>query len=318
MRNSMKAWQFDRYGAPDVMRLVDRTIPEPTAGEVLIKVLASGVNPSDVKNVSGHFKSTLPRVPGRDFAGVIVGGNRDNEEVWGSAPGFGVVRDGTHREYVVLPSDWISKKPSALSMEQAAAVGVPWLAAWTSLVAIGKLQAGESLLMTGVSGSVGNAATQIAHELKARVIGVDRSSDNPSGADELIDTTKADLTSEAHRLTDGKGVDMVLDAVGGALFEPCIRALRKGGRQVAMSSSPQVVSFNLVDFYHNTARLLGMDTMALSGPEVAGILNHLAGGFDSGAYRPPGVRTWPFDRTIDAYQAASQPGQRAKHVLVTA
>lgn len=313
---TMQAWQFEQYGTPDVMRQVERPLPTPAANEVLIKVLAAGVNPSDVKNVSGHFKSTLPRVPGRDFAGIIVGGDREGEAVWGSAPGFGVTRDGSHQAYLALPSNWVSRKPSALGMEQAAAIGVPWLAAWTSLVKIGRLQAGETLLITGASGAVGNAAIQIAHARNARVIGVDRHDGNPSGADALINTTRSDLATEAHALTDGKGVDMVLDAVGGPLFEACLKSLRKGGRQIAMASNPQAVNFNLVDFYHNTARLLGMDTMALTGPEVADILNHLADGFERGTYRPPAVQSWPFERAVDAYMAVSQPGPRAKHVLV--
>lgn len=315
--DTMKAWEFARYGTPEVLRLVERPMPAPAAGDVLVQVLASGVNPSDVKNVGGHFKSTLPRVPGRDFAGVIVRGDgRDGEEVWGSAPGFGVARDGTHQQYIALPSAWVAHRPRTLPVERAAAVGVPWLAAWISLVTAGQLRAGETLLVTGVAGAVGNAATQIAHALQARVIGVDRSSVNPSGADALIDSTKADVTAEARRLTDGKGVDMVLDAVGGPLFEACLRSLRKNGRQVAMASSPQVVSFNLVDFYHRGTRLLSADTMSLDGAEIVGILDRLARGFESGAYRAPKVQTWPFERAIDAYFAVAGPGQGVKQVLV--
>lgn len=315
--STMQAWCFKQYGAPSALELQTHERPRSGPGEVLVKVLAAGINPSDVKNISGHFKSTLPRVPGRDFAGVIVGGDRDGEEVWGSAPGFGVTRDGSHQQYLVLPSAWVSRKPKALGMEQAAAIGVPWLAAWTSLVTIGRLQEGETLLITGVSGSVGSAATQIAHQRKARVIGVDRSSANPSGADALIDTTGGvDLADEARGLTDGQGVDMVLDAVGGRLFEACLKALHKGGRQVAMASTPQVVNFNLVDFYHNTSRLFGMDTMALTGPEVAAILDGLAPGFESGAYRAPSVQTWPFAQAIGAYEAVTKPGLGVKHVLV--
>ena len=73
--NTMRAWRFDHYGTPDVMSLRELPMPVPGPGEVLVKVLASGVNPSDAKNVSGHFKAPLPRVPGRDFAGVIVAGD---------------------------------------------------------------------------------------------------------------------------------------------------------------------------------------------------------------------------------------------------
>ncbi|MEY2341703.1 zinc-binding alcohol dehydrogenase family protein [Acidithiobacillus sp. IBUN Pt1247-S3] len=313
--DTSKAWRFDRYGDPSVMQLVERPRPQPGPGEVLIKVLAAGVNPSDVKNVSGHFQSTLPRVPGRDFAGVIVGGAREGEEVWGSGPGFGVTRDGVHQEYITMPEAWLARRPPGLPAEVAAAAGVPWLAAWSALITQGKLQAGQTVLVTGISGSVGSAATQIAHQLNARVIGVGRSSANPSGADVVIDTTTQDLVTEVRALTERRGVDLVLDAVGGPMFEPCLRTLCHGGRQIAIASNPQVVSFNLVDFYHNSAQLAGVDTMALSGPEVASILSQLSEGFATGRYHTPTIQTWAFEQTIDAYSAVLAAGQPIKHVL---
>jgi NADPH:quinone reductase len=314
--SQMNALRFDRYGAPDVMQFVELPRPQPGAGEVRIKVLASGVNPSDVKNVAGHFKAPLPRVPGRDFAGIIVdGAGREGEEVWGSGPGFGVARDGAHAEYVTMPSAWVTRKPANLSMQQAAAIGVPWLAAWSALVTAGDLREGETSLVTGVSGAVGHAATQIAHARSARVIGASTSSANPSGADAVIDTTRQDLEHEVLALTDGRGVDLVLDAVGGTLFEPCLKSLCRGGRQIAIASNLQVVSFNLVDFYHRSARLIGVDTMALSGEGIAAIMDHLREGFDTGNYQLPAVQTWPFEQALAAYDAVLTSRQRVKHVL---
>lgn len=314
--DTMQAWRFDRYGTPDVMSLRELPMPVPGPGEVLIKVLASGVNPSDAKNVSGHFKAPLPRVPGRDFAGLIVAGDgREGEEVWGSGPGFGVARDGAHAQYLAMPSAWVVAKPAHLDMAQAAAIGVPYLAAWSSLVTAGALKENETVLVTGVSGAVGRAAVQIAHRLGARVIGAGISGANPSQADAIVSTKQDGWVEAVRALTDGRGVDLVLDAVGGALFEPCLASLRHGGRQVAIASNPQQVSFNLVDFYHRGARLLGVDTMALSGEEIAAIMRQLRDGFEDGSYRPPGVQAWPFDRAVAAYQAVLGSGQPVKHVL---
>jgi NADPH:quinone reductase-like Zn-dependent oxidoreductase len=313
----MKAWHFERYGAPDVMVLVDRPMPDPGPGEVLVQVLASGINPSDVKNVSGHFKSPLPRVPGRDFAGVVIAGaGREGEEVWGSAPGAGVVRDGTHAEYLVLPSAWVGRKPVSLDMAQAAAIGVPYLAAWSALVTAGGIQAGETALITGVAGAVGRAATQIAHWRKARVIGAGTTLDNPAGADAVIDTTTQDLPRTVRELTGGRGADLALDVVGGALFEPVSQSLRHGGRQIAIASHPQVVSFNLVDFYHGLKQLVGVDTMSLTGEEIAATLTGLVPGFEQGALTPPTVQTWPFAEAVSAYEAVAKGSGRAKQVLV--
>jgi NADPH2:quinone reductase len=313
----MKVWQFAQYGAPSVLTLQERPVPTPGSRDVLIEVRASGINPSDVKNVAGHFKSPLPRVPGRDYAGVIAAGDGpEGDEVWGSGPGFGVARDGAHAQYIVLSSDWISRKPHNLSMAQAAAIGVPYLAAWSALVDAGDIQSGETMLVTGVSGAFGNAAVQIAHARGARVIGADRSPENPSGADAMIDTTKQNLAEAAFALTDGRGADLALDTVGGALFEASLNSLRIGGRQVAIASNPQVVSFNLVDFYHGLKRLIGVDTLKLGGEQIAAILDRLRDGFENGTLQPPSIKTWPFERAVEAYEAVERRDPPGKHVLV--
>ena len=314
--SKMKVWSFDHYGPPTVLELRERDIPTPQKGEVLVKIVATAINPSDVANLAGHFKAVLPRVPGRDFAGVIAGGDGpQGEQIWGSGPGWGVTKDGVHAEYIVMPAAWISAKPKGMSMEEAAAVGVPYLAAWSALVTAGNIQPGESVLVTGVSGAVGRAATQIAHWKGARVIGASRSLDNPSGADAMIDTTKQSLTKEVLALTGGKGAHLALDTVGGPLFEPCLSALRLGGRQMAIASHPPVVSFNLVDFYHGQKSLIGVDTMGISGLEMAHLMNQLRQGFEEGALVAPQVQTWDFEDAPRAYETVSKGGNNKKQVL---
>lgn len=314
----MKALQFGTYGPPDVLTIKEIPKPEPRKGDVLIQIKATAINPSDVKNVAGHFKSSLPRVPGRDYAGVVVAGDAEKGlEVWGSGAGFGVPRDGAHAEYVVVPSDWIAQKPPQLSMEQAAAIGVPYLTAWSTLLVAGNVQAGETVLIIGVSGAVGRAATQIAHWKKARVIGAATNSNNPSNADVIIDTTAVDLVQEVHALTDGKGADLVLDAVGGAMFEPSLKALRYGGLQIAISSAKdRRVSFDLVDFYHNGSRLIGVDTMKLTGREIASLMNELRTGFQEGYLQAPAITTWPLERAVEAYKAVGRGGLSTKQILI--
>jgi NADPH2:quinone reductase len=314
---SMKALRFDKYGPPSVLSLGEIAVPDPAPGEALIAVYAAAVNPSDVGNVAGAFGASLPRVPGRDFAGRVVAGEGwEGKEVWGSGAGFGVIRDGAHAQYFVLPIDELSEKPPHLSMEEAATVGVPYLAAWSALAEAADLQAGETVLITGASGAVGHAATQIAHWKKAKVIGADRSR-RSSEADVSIDTADKDLPSEVLALTDGKGVDLVLDAVGGPLFELCLKSLRRGGRQVAMTSvGRRRVEFDLIDFYHNQQHLIGIDTMKLTGPEIARLMNELRTGFEQGHLRPPAVAAWPLDRAVAAYEAVKQGGTQTKQVLL--
>ncbi len=314
----MKALQFSAYGPPAVLTITEIPKPEPRRGEVLIQIKATAINPSDVKNVAGHFKASLPRVPGRDYAGVVAGGDAEKGlEVWGSGAGFGVVRDGAHTEYIVVPADWIAQKPLQLSMEQAAAIGAPFLAAWSALVVVGNVQAGEAVLIVGVSGAVGRAATQIAHWKKALVIGASTNLDNPSRADAIINTATQDLPWEVRALTSGKGADLVLDAVGGPMFEPSLKSLRYGGRQIAISSTKdRRVSLDLIEFYHNGSRLLGVDTMKFTGTEIADLMNDLRAGFQGGYLQAPPIRTWPLERGVEAYELVENGGAPTKHVLI--
>ncbi len=227
-----------------------------------------------------------------------------------------MTRDGAHAEYVVAPADALSEKPTNLSMEQAASVGVPFVVAWWSLVHAAELQTGETALIVGASGAVGRAATQIVHGRHGRVIGADRGSANLSGADVRINTSSQDLPHEAMAATDGKGVDVVLNAVGGPLFEPALLSMRQGGRNVAIASIGEPrVSFNLMDFYHNQSRILGVDSMKFSAEQIAGIMRELKPRFEAGDFAPGEVQTWPLDQGIAAYEAAAKSGSPRKHVL---
>lgn len=284
---------------------------------VLVEVRASAVNPSDVKNVAGGFNASMPRVPGLDYAGIVVAGDGwIGKEVWGSGAGFGVTRDGTHAAFLVVQSDWLSEKPSRLSMEEAAAVGVPYLAAWSALVEAADILGGETVLVTGVSGAVGRAATQIAPWKGAKVIGAEIS-DKPSDADMFINAKGKDLSTEIKALTDGKGVDLVLDAVGGQMFEPALKSLRPGGRQVAIASAGnRRVEFDLIDFYHDLRRLIGVDTMKLAGKDIARIMDGLRSGFEEGHLKPSPVKTWRFQQAIDAYSIVERGNSSTKHILL--
>ena len=317
----MKALRFDRYGDPSVLSLIDRDPPALNAGEVLVKVEAAAINPSDLRIVEGLFDSPLPRTPGRDFAGTVVAGDGPEGQalmgraVWGSGPSFGIRNDGAHAEYFVARADWLSAKPTSLSMAGAASVGVPFITAWSALVTEGRIQAGETILIIGAAGAVGRAATQIAHWKGARVIPAIRAKGPvPEGT---IDTLTQDIPAAVRALTDGHGAELVLDCVGGPLFEPSLLSLREGGRHmVIVSKGLRRVTFDLTDFYHNKLHIHGVDSLGLSGTEIAAIMDQLAPGFESGALRPFATTEWPLSRAREAYEAAHKDGAAAKHVLL--
>jgi NADPH:quinone reductase-like Zn-dependent oxidoreductase len=227
-----------------------------------------------------------------------------------------VTRDGTHAQYVVVDLRSLSEKPSLLSMEEASSVGVAYLAAWSALVRAADIQAGETLLVTGVLGAVGRAAIQIAHWKGARVIGADIF-DKPSEADVFVNSKTEDLSVQVKALTDGKGADLVLDTVGGPMFEPSLKSLRLGGRQVAIASYGNGhVEFNLIEFYHNLLRLIGVDTFKLTSPEIAKIMDDLRIGFEERQLRPPPIQTWTLGQASDAYAAVEKGATSSKNVLL--
>ncbi|HEX3665893.1 MAG TPA: zinc-binding alcohol dehydrogenase family protein [Rhizomicrobium sp.] len=315
MLTSMKALRFALYGPPSVLTLDTRGKPSPGSNEALVQIHAAAINPSDVKNVAGAFKGPLPRTPGRDYAGVVVEGAGKGREIWGSGAAFGVSRDGSHAQYVVMPEQWLSDRPRNITMAEASAIGVPFLTAWNGLVDAAGVKAGETVLVTGAAGAVGRAVIQIAHWKGARVIGADIA-DRVSESDVLVNIRVMDMVEEVRAATADKGVDIVFDAVGGALFEPCLRSLRLGGRQITITSvGERRVSFDLLDFYHNRSLLIGVDSLKLEGPEIARIFDAVRPGFESGQLKPFPVQTWAFDKAIEAYSAAAKGGA-VKHVLL--
>jgi NADPH2:quinone reductase len=310
--------RFSTFGAPSVLRMEELAIPEPAEGEALVQVKAAAINPSDYKNLAGLFKdTTLPRTPERDFAGIVIRGKvLEGQAVWGSPPKLGSVRDGSHAQYVVVPTEFLFPKPKSLTMVQAAAIGVPFITAWASVVRAARIQPGETILIVGAAGAVGQAATQIANWKEARVIAAAMSSDPLPGADAVINTKTEDLRKRILELTNGVGVDAVFDTVGGPMFEPSLRSLRLGGRQVAITSTGDSrVSFNLVDFYHNRSQLMGVDSNGLTSQEVTEIAAGLTTGFESNALKPPPIEAIPFENAVASYEKVAAGKAKLKQVL---
>ena len=272
-------------------------VPDPivTRGEAKIKVLASSVNPSDVKNIQGKMQGTiLPRIPGRDFAGIVVDGpaNLLGAEVWGTGGDVGFTRDGAHAEFIVVPVESVTPKPHSLSFEQAACVGVNFVTAYLGLVTRANLQPGETLLVTGATGGVGSAVLQLGQSLKARLIAVDRKPFEPAAFEGLellghVNTSKLALGDAVRQITNRNGVDVAFDCVGGEFFEPVLSSLRHSGRHIAITSvGTRRVSFDLLDFYHRSLTLFGVDSRAFTVTDCSKLLAAIAPEFEAGRLKP--------------------------------
>jgi NADPH:quinone reductase-like Zn-dependent oxidoreductase len=319
----VRALRFERFGDLADLDLADVPKPEPRAGEVLVAVRASSVNPSDVKNVLGKMEgTTLPRIPGRDFAGVVIAGPPAlvGATVWGAGGETGFDRDGTHAEFVVLPEDGVSRAPANLAFDEAAACGVNFVTAWAGVHDALRLGAGETILVTGSAGGVGSSVVQLARWMGARSIGLDR---RPPGDDvpaalrpDVSLQISSDTVAAVKLATRGRGVDAVFDTVGEPLFETCLAALAPHGRYVIIASAgARRASFDILDFYHKSLTLTGVDSRAIASPAAARILDRLRPGFESGALQPPFIAE-RFDLTdgVAAYRSAAA-GTRGKVIL---
>jgi NADPH:quinone reductase-like Zn-dependent oxidoreductase len=309
----MKAIRFSTFGSPDALEYVDVPTPERDGDSAIVKIVSASVNPSDVKNVSGHFEHTaLPRIPGRDFSGVVVDGPPDwiGVDVWGTGGDIGFTRDGTHAQFIRIPAAALSRKPANLSHEEASAIGVNFVVAWLGTVDYAQLREGETIAVIGAGGGVGGAVTQIAKARGARVIAVDRHPPRPdSPAGRLIDhyvPLDASAVETVKTLTGG-GADVVYDTVGGVAFETALGLVRRRGRVVEISATGRRrVEFDLIDFYHNETQLFGADSAKLGVAESARLMNALVDGFESGKLAPPVIAArFGLDAAHEAYRAVA-------------
>jgi len=323
----MQAILIERFGDPSELRPQEVPRPEPAEGEVLLEVHAAAVNRSDVLNARGSFPfTTLPRIPGRDFAGVVVEGPQElvGTEVWGTGGGeLGFIRDGSHARYLAVPRNAVVPKSETLSLEEVAASGLAYVTAGSALVELAGVSAGETILVTGAAGGVGSAAAMIARWKGARVIGAikdesERAMAERAGVEVTVDTSRENVTDAVLAATDGGGADLVLDAVGGPLFEPAMNSLGEKGRMVVITTTPgmQHVSFNLFDFYRKGLRLFGLMTSFLDTEKSASVLRDLGPGFDVGALRAPAIaERYPLEQAGTAY-ARVESGEVAGRVLL--
>lgn len=320
----MRALRFDTFGPPSVLRLVD--LPDPKAGDgfAVVRVTGASINPSDVKNVGGVMEgTTLPRTPGRDFAGVVEQGPLEwlGREIFGTGGDIGFTVDGSHAEAIVLPVTALTPKPARMSAAQAASVGVTSVVAWMGLVEYATLERGESVAIIGVGGGVGTAVAQIARLRGASpIVGVDvKPPESGSPAERAIDhfvPSDEHLTEGIREATRGSGANVIFDAVGGIMFEPALNSLAHRGRLVEIAATGRArVEFDLRNFYHNEGRIIGADSRKLDASASARRLAAMLTAFESGAILPPPIdQLVPLDRGVEAYERVAS-GARARFVL---
>ncbi len=239
----MKAIRFHQYGDAGVLRYEDAPKPQVGLDELLIRVHSAGVNPADWQFRQGYYKDFAPRplpfIPGWDVAGMV---EAVGAQVTRFKPGDAVFamadmsRNGAYAEYIAVCADHVAPAPRAIPLQQAAAVPLAALTAWSALFAHGALAPGQSVLVHAGAGGVGLFAVQLAHHAGARVLATASAANHELlrrfGADEVIDYRGENLALRA------TGMDLVIDTVGGEMREQSWKLLRPGGLLAGVAMPP--------------------------------------------------------------------------------
>ena len=310
----MKALQFDQTGDLSSLRFVDVPTPVPGADEVLVQIKAAGLNPSDVKNVLGRFPyTTLPRVPGRDFAGVVVEGPQAmiGQEVWGTGRELGFFADGAHAQFVKLPASGVAHKPAHLSFAQAASLGVPYTTAWDALER--SLVSADTRLLVIGGGAVAAAALALAKVRGAQLLAAARRAEQVADLQkqgyQTIQLDKPeDLGAQVNAVYRG-GADVIFDTTGFWL-PASVAALAIFGR-IAIIAAPVDghVQLPALALYRKGGSVVGINSLLYGVEACAAMLEQFGRFFDEDRLPlPQGLVQVPLAEGLARYEEVNQGG----------
>ena len=318
----MKAMQFDAPGPPEALHLVDAPKPEAAPGEVLVAIAAIGVNFAEAGRRRGTFPlphgQSLPHIPGYECAGVV---EAVGDGVEGFAPGDRVLTRGyahTYAEYAAVADSAVYHIPPELSFESAAAISGMYSTAWQNVVNRGNVQPGETVLVQACASGVGIANVQVAKHRGATVIGTASSDEKLAwaatlGVDHAINYETHDFVEEAKRLTDGKGVPVIIDGVGGETFLKGLKALAPGGRIVVygVAGGQRQVAVTIPELWFTNLTVLGSGSSGVSREDFQRVIGLVA----DGTLQTPIDRTWPLEQAAEAHRYLEERRVRGKLVL---
>ena len=328
----MRAVVVHAFGPIDAHAVEDFPDPEPGPGDVLIDVHAASVNFSDTLIVQGRYqlRPDLPFVPGRDAAGVVAAVGAD---VTRCRPGdrvMALVPFGAYAERLAAPQSRCFVMPDGMGFTTGAAMYNTYAIAFVAAVMRGRIEAGETVLVTGASGGVGLACVEIAKAKGASVIAAVRTPDNGAlavahGADHWIDISGPDLKEGLRRLTGdktgGRGVDMVLDPVGGDVFDAALRALGHGGRLVSIGyAAGRVPEARANYLLLKNIAVLGayLDPHFVAEPErMEQAMAEILAMHERGEIRPEVTATYPLEDFAAALARFADHDVQGKLVLLT-
>ena len=316
-----------RNGDVDVLKVETRPDPVPRKGEVLIRVKAAGLNFADILARQGLYPDgpKKPCVMGYEVSGIVEGAGDDVDRSLIGKPIVAMTRFGGQAELVVAPLRQIFEKPEQLSFEQGAAVPVNYLTAWALLVTMGGLKKEEAVLIHNAGGGVGLAALDIAKHIGARTYGTASESKHEflkeRGLEQAIDYRKQDWLPVLLDLTGGRGVELVIDPLGGSSWKKSYRALRTTGRMGvfgmstasasgirgklrALKAVAQTRRFHPLALMNRNRGVFGLNLghMWDEGEKIASWTGEIVRGIEEGWIRPHVDRSFPFAQVAEAHR----------------
>lgn len=317
----MKVIRFHEIGGPEVLKYEDVQAPEQSAGQVLIKVAASSVNFVDVSRRSGHAPFppgvNLPQIPGFEVSGVVESVGAD---VAGWSVGDQVMVRGAgsgYAEYVVATPAQLFKVPASMGLVEAATLPTAFLTAWSAVVKAANVQPGETVLVQACAGGVAIALVQVAKQAGATVIGTSSSDEKLEwakqfGLDHGINYDTKDFVQEVKALTDGKGVSVVFDGVGGDVLVRGLTALQPFGRMVVygVSGGSRTAQIVLPELWFRNLSIIGGGG-GLTREEMEAVFSK----FGDDTFKPTLDRTWPLEQAAEAHRYLEGRKVRGKVAL---
>jgi NADPH:quinone reductase-like Zn-dependent oxidoreductase len=325
-----KIVRFHQLGGPENLRLEDAPTPQPGQGEVKIKIAAVGLNRAEFMYMNGYYleQPNLPSRIGYEAAGVVEAVGEGVDKSWigkqvATVPGFSQNQYGLLGEEAVVPVSCLAEYPSKLPPTEAAAIWMQYLTAYGALIHFGKVQAGDFVLITAASSSVGLAAIQIVKAEGAIAIATTRGASKKQellalGADYVIATEEEDLVARVKEITGGKGARIIFDPIAGPIVETLAECASYHGvifEYGALSLEP--TPFPLIPAMRRGLTVRAYTLMELqTDPKVLHrSLDYVRERLADGRYAPKIAKTFPLAKTVEAYQYLASNQQVGKIVI---
>ncbi|MFA6243687.1 MAG: NADPH:quinone oxidoreductase family protein [Candidatus Hydrogenedentales bacterium] len=323
----MRSIFVTKFGGPDVLKMSDAPIPEPKESQVRIKVEACGLNYADIMQREGLYPNG-PKPPfgaGFDVSGVIdaVGADATEWKVGDAVCGF---CENGYSDYVTTEVTRIMPKPASLDFQQAAAIPCQYLSAYHTLVTLSGVKEGQFVLLQAAAGGLGTLMVQIAKNLGAKVIGTCSTDEKCQYLEELgcdfpINYSKRDFAAEAKRITGGAGCDLIVDSIGGEIFDKSLRCLKPRGRLVAIGlAGKQPNTVTTLQLLTNNFTVSGFHLMTYVSDAEAMFraIQDLEKWLSAGTLKIVVRHVFPLEQAAEAQKFVAERKSSGKVVLVTA